>query len=250
MTDAAISARSPAPDFGDRNVRRGLVFGGQERHLHEEFATFHLASPVLRKVFSETPRRPALPSFGRMPSAEIREGHVEDLLSYRRNCGSAKAPATRRIGSRRLPAGSAGKRLWPRPRAVSMDLMLPMGAWQSLAVEADDGAFGQHALDDRGTRLGTVDHGPGWLRGNQLAIVPVGAVGENLPPPETGRLTRHRVRRAASRGQRARKRRGMARTTVSASPAGTGGIAERSTGLHVVDRRAFDPGQTVEAAIW
>ncbi len=82
MTDCNFRAIPPAPDFETEmsgevwyTVRKNDVFP-------EEFGTFLLASPVLRKVFMKHHADLLSPKFWQDAQQKIRDGHVEDFFPY------------------------------------------------------------------------------------------------------------------------------------------------------------------------
>lgn len=82
MTDCNFRAIPPAPDFETEmsgevwyTVRKNDVFP-------EEFSTFLLASPVLRKVFHKYHADLLSPKFWQEAQQKIRDGHVEDFFPY------------------------------------------------------------------------------------------------------------------------------------------------------------------------
>jgi len=95
MTDCNFRKIPPAPDFETEmsgevwyTVRKNDVFP-------EEFSTFLLASPVLRKVFMKHHADLLSPAFWQESQRKIREGHVEDFFPYPqelRFCNGAGTP--------------------------------------------------------------------------------------------------------------------------------------------------------------
>jgi isocitrate dehydrogenase kinase/phosphatase len=82
MTDCNFRKIPPAPDFETEMsgevwypVARGDIFP-------EEFATFLLASPQLRKVFHKHHKDLLEPKFWQDAQQKIRDGHVEDFFPY------------------------------------------------------------------------------------------------------------------------------------------------------------------------
>ncbi len=82
MTDCNFRAIPPAPDF--ETEMSGEVWYSVARNdiFPEEFATFLLASPVLRKVFHKYHKDLLSPRFWQAAQEKIRNGHVEDFFPY------------------------------------------------------------------------------------------------------------------------------------------------------------------------
>jgi isocitrate dehydrogenase kinase/phosphatase len=82
MTDCNFRKIPPAPDFETEMsgevwypVHRGDVFP-------EEFATFLLGSPMVRKLFLKHHKDLLSPTFWQEAQEKIRSGHVEDFFPY------------------------------------------------------------------------------------------------------------------------------------------------------------------------
>ena len=98
MTDCNFRKIPPAPDFETEMSGEVWYSVAKNDIFPEEFATFLLASPVLRKVFMKHHADLLSPSFWQESQRKIREGHVEDFFPYPqelRFCKSAGNPANR-----------------------------------------------------------------------------------------------------------------------------------------------------------
>ncbi len=98
MTDCNFRKIPPAPDFETEMSGEVWYSVAKNDIFPEEFATFLLASPVLRKVFMKHHADLLSPSFWQEAQRKIREGHVEDFFPYPqelRFCKSAGNPANR-----------------------------------------------------------------------------------------------------------------------------------------------------------
>ncbi|QLQ24506.1 MAG: bifunctional isocitrate dehydrogenase kinase/phosphatase [Dechloromonas sp.] len=82
MTDINFREIPPAPDF--ETEMSGEVWYPVARNdvFPEEFSTFLLASPVLRKVFLKHHKDLLSPRFWQDAQQKIRDGHVEDFFPY------------------------------------------------------------------------------------------------------------------------------------------------------------------------
>ncbi len=82
MTDCNFRKIPPAPDF--ETEMSGEVWYPVARNdvFPEEFATFLLASPILRKVFHAHHKDLLSPRFWQEAQQKIRDGHVEDFFPY------------------------------------------------------------------------------------------------------------------------------------------------------------------------
>ena len=82
MTDCNFRKIPPAPDF--ETEMSGEVWYPVARNdvFPEEFATFLLASPILRKVFHAHHKDLLSPKFWQEAQQKIRDGHVEDFFPY------------------------------------------------------------------------------------------------------------------------------------------------------------------------
>ena len=92
MTDINFRKIPPAPDFETEMsgevwypVNRGDVFP-------EEFATFLLGSPMVRKLFLKHHKDLLTPKFWQEAQEKIRSGHVEDFFPYPQELRFALAP--------------------------------------------------------------------------------------------------------------------------------------------------------------
>ena len=82
MTDCNFRKIPPAPDF--ETEMSGEVWYSVARNdvFPEEFSTFLLASPTLRKVFNKHHADLLSPKFWQDSQQKIRDGHVEDFFPY------------------------------------------------------------------------------------------------------------------------------------------------------------------------
>ncbi len=82
MTDCNFRKIPPAPDF--EAEMSGEVWYPVARNdiFPEEFGTFLLASPVLRKVFLKHHKDLLSPEFWQEAQQKVRDGHVEDFFPY------------------------------------------------------------------------------------------------------------------------------------------------------------------------
>ena len=82
LTDCNFRKIPPAPDF--ETEMSGEVWYAVARNdvFPEEFSTFLLASPVLRKVFHKYHTDLLSPKFWQDSQQKIRDGHVEDFFPY------------------------------------------------------------------------------------------------------------------------------------------------------------------------
>ena len=82
MTDCNFRKIPPAPDF--ETEMSGEVWYGVAKNdvFPEEFSTFLLASPTLRKVFNKHHADLLSPAFWQDAQEKIRDGHVEDFFPY------------------------------------------------------------------------------------------------------------------------------------------------------------------------
>jgi isocitrate dehydrogenase kinase/phosphatase len=82
MTDCNFRKIPPAPDF--ETEMSGEVWYAVARNdvFPEEFSTFLLASPVLRKIFRKHHADLLSPKFWQAAQEKIRAGHVEDFFPY------------------------------------------------------------------------------------------------------------------------------------------------------------------------
>lgn len=82
MTDCNFRKIPPAPDF--ETEMSGEVWYSVARNdvFPEEFSTFLLASPTLRKIFHKHHADLLLPKFWQEAQQKIRNGHVEDFFPY------------------------------------------------------------------------------------------------------------------------------------------------------------------------
>jgi isocitrate dehydrogenase kinase/phosphatase len=81
MTDCNFRKIPPAPDFETEMSGEVWYPVAKNDVFPEEFATFLLASPVLRKVFHKH-HNLLSPKFWQDAQEKIREGHVEDFFPY------------------------------------------------------------------------------------------------------------------------------------------------------------------------
>lgn len=82
MTDINFRSIPPAPDF--ETEMSGEVWYAVARNdvFPEEFATFLLASPQVRKIFMKHHKDLLSPKFWQDAQDKIRDGHVEDFFPY------------------------------------------------------------------------------------------------------------------------------------------------------------------------
>lgn len=82
MTDCNFRQIPPAPDFETEMSGEVWYAVGKNDVFPEEFATFLLASPTLRKVFVRHHADLLSPKFWQTAQQKIRDGHVEDFFPY------------------------------------------------------------------------------------------------------------------------------------------------------------------------
>ena len=82
MTDCNFRAIPPAPDYETEMSGEVWYPVGRNDVFPEEFATYLLASPLLRKVFMKHHRDLLSPGFWQDAQQKIRAGHVEDFFPY------------------------------------------------------------------------------------------------------------------------------------------------------------------------
>jgi isocitrate dehydrogenase kinase/phosphatase len=82
MTDCNFRRIPPAPDFETEMSGEVWYAVAKNDVFPEEFSTFLLASPVLRKTFHKYHSDLLLPKFWQDSQQKIREGHVEDFFPY------------------------------------------------------------------------------------------------------------------------------------------------------------------------
>lgn len=82
MTDCNFRRIPPAPDFETEMSGEVWYAVAKNDIFPEEFATFLLASPVLRKVFHKYHKDLLSPGFWQTAQQKIRDGHVEDFFPY------------------------------------------------------------------------------------------------------------------------------------------------------------------------
>mgnify|MGYP000930128226 FL=1 len=82
MTDCKFRAIPPAPDFETEMSGEVWYAVGKNDVFPEEFATFLLASPVLRKIFHKHHKDLLSPKFWQDAQQKILNGHVEDFFPY------------------------------------------------------------------------------------------------------------------------------------------------------------------------
>lgn len=82
MTDCNFRAIPPAPDFETEMSGEVWYAVGKNDVFPEEFATFLLASPTLRKIFVRHHADLLSPKFWQTAQQKIRDGHVEDFFPY------------------------------------------------------------------------------------------------------------------------------------------------------------------------
>ncbi|MCX8146381.1 MAG: bifunctional isocitrate dehydrogenase kinase/phosphatase [Azovibrio sp.] len=82
MTDMHFRAIPPAPDFETEMSGEVWYPVGPRDVFPEEFATFLLASPLIRKLFLKHHQDLLSPAFWQQTQAKLRAGHVEDFFPY------------------------------------------------------------------------------------------------------------------------------------------------------------------------
>jgi len=82
MTDCNFRKIPPAPDFETEMSGEIWYSVAKNDIFPEEFATFLLASPMLRKVFHKHHKDLLSPGFWQAAQQKIRDGHVEDFFPY------------------------------------------------------------------------------------------------------------------------------------------------------------------------
>ncbi|MBK6356764.1 MAG: bifunctional isocitrate dehydrogenase kinase/phosphatase [Betaproteobacteria bacterium] len=82
MTDCNFRRIPPAPDFETEMSGEVWYAVAKNDVFPEEFSTFLLASPTLRKIFNRHHSDLLSPKFWQDSQQKIREGHVEDFFPY------------------------------------------------------------------------------------------------------------------------------------------------------------------------
>ena len=82
MTDCNFRKIPPAPDFETEMSGEVWYPVAKNDVFPEEFGTFLLASPTLRKVFYKYHADLLSPAFWQESQKKIRDGHVEDFFPY------------------------------------------------------------------------------------------------------------------------------------------------------------------------
>jgi len=82
MTDCNFRKIPPAPDFETEMSGEVWYPVGKNDVFPEEFSTFLLASPTLRKIFHKHHKDLLSPEFWQEAQRKIRDGHVEDFFPY------------------------------------------------------------------------------------------------------------------------------------------------------------------------
>jgi isocitrate dehydrogenase kinase/phosphatase len=82
MTDCNFRRIPPAPDFETEMSGEVWYPVAKNDVFPEEFSTFLLASPTLRKIFHEHHKDLLAPEFWQEAQRKIRDGHVEDFFPY------------------------------------------------------------------------------------------------------------------------------------------------------------------------
>jgi isocitrate dehydrogenase kinase/phosphatase len=92
MTDCNFRNIPPAPDFETEMSGEIWYAVGKNDVFPEEFATYLLASPVLRKIFHKHHADLLSAKFWQTAQQKIREGHVEDFFPYPQEIRFCKPP--------------------------------------------------------------------------------------------------------------------------------------------------------------
>ena len=92
MTDCNFRNIPPAPDFETEMSGEVWYPVAKNDVFPEEFSTFLLASPVLRKVFHKYHRDLLAARFWQDAQQKIRDGHVEDFFPYPEEIRFSKRP--------------------------------------------------------------------------------------------------------------------------------------------------------------
>jgi isocitrate dehydrogenase kinase/phosphatase len=95
MTDCNFRRIPPAPDFETEMSGEVWYSVGRNDVFPEEFATFLLASPVIRKVFLKHHKDLLSPQFWQEAQRKIRDGHVEDFFPYPQELRFCNQPGER-----------------------------------------------------------------------------------------------------------------------------------------------------------
>ena len=82
MTDINFRKIPPAPDFETEMSGEIWYPVAKNDVFPEEFATFLLGSPMVRKLFIKHHRDLLTPKFWQEAQGKIRAGHVEDFFPY------------------------------------------------------------------------------------------------------------------------------------------------------------------------
>ena len=82
MTDCNFRKIPPAPDFETEMSGEIWYPVAKNDVFPEEFSTFLLASPTLRKIFHHHHADLLSPKFWQDSQQKIRDGHVEDFFPY------------------------------------------------------------------------------------------------------------------------------------------------------------------------
>ena len=96
MTDCNFRRIPPAPDFETEMSGEVWYAVAKNDVFPEEFATFLLASPIVRKIFYKHHADLLSPKFWQEAQQKIRAGHVEDFFPYPQELrfGNSKPDAT------------------------------------------------------------------------------------------------------------------------------------------------------------
>ncbi len=103
MTDTHFRAIPPAPDFETEMSGEVWYPVGPHDVFPEEFATFLLASPNIRRIFLQHHQDLLSPGFWQDTQARLRAGHVEDFFPYPQCLRFSHPPDSPETG----PAGTA-----------------------------------------------------------------------------------------------------------------------------------------------
>jgi len=98
MTVMNFRAIPPAPDYESEMSGEAWYSVARNDVFPEEFSTFLLGSPVLRKLFNQHHADLLTPQFWQEAQRKIREGHVEDFFPYPESLRFCNQPDLQPIG--------------------------------------------------------------------------------------------------------------------------------------------------------